>query len=221
MGELLDYRPMKSNWLTYHRGQKNFIELQPNLEIGGFLILDQCCSLHETVKINGESLKKSWNKNFEYYEKTLSAKNWIANKYDIEAPQSCYPIYFFSVGEGEKEKVVYIGKTASEHGRFTNGHKACSLLHHPKYDNLPKRLYQCSIQFLNTKSGIVPIEWVQPLEYALDLLSKIEAMLIYEFQPELNTHYKSNIKQFDMGVIHIQNISSNSSFLWDYFVYGR
>lgn len=220
MGELLDYRPMGSNWPTYHRGQKNPRELDPNLEVGGFLILDQCYSLHETLNINGESLAQSWKSNLMYYNKTIKQNKWISAK-DKDIPLSCFPIYIFSVGDGEKERVVYVGKTASTHGRFKNGHKVCSLLHHPNYNNMTKRLYQCSIQFLNYRNGIVPIEWIQPLDYALTLLSNIEAMLIYEFQPELNKHYKNKVKPFEMRVIHIQNISGNSGFLHDNFVYGK
>ena len=183
MGELFDYRPMKSNWSTYHRGQKNKKLLHADLEMGGFLLLDECYSLHESININAESLKKSWMINLKYYQSTF--KDNILNM-----PKPCFPIYIFSVGDGEEEKVVYIGKTASQHGRFKNGHKVCILLHNSKYDGLSKKLYQCSIQFLNKQKNILPIEWLQPLEYGLDILSKVEAMLIHEFQPEFNIHYK-------------------------------
>lgn len=56
--------------------------------------------------------------------------------------QERYPLYVWTIGEGESEQIIYLGKRASgKTNRFTNGHAAAIALLHPNFAHLRKRIY--------------------------------------------------------------------------------
>ena len=88
-----------------------------------------------------------------------------------DPPNLCYPLYMFTVGDGENERVAYIGKTSSSKGRFYSGHSASTKLHAPKYNGLNKRIYLGGIVLLSKDNEYQPLEWVHPLEMAMKIFS--------------------------------------------------
>jgi len=138
-----------------------------------------------------------------------------------EPPTLCYPLYLISVGDDSEERVVYVGKTSATQPRFRQGHAALTKLLHPKYDGMSKRVYFGSVVLLSNDVEYFPLEWVRPLEMAKQLLSSIEAQVIYHFMPELNTHhvYHDNVK-WKFPSLHIQNFTNVTEFLDDEFVWA-
>lgn len=124
-----------------------------------------------------------------------------------EPPVFCLPIYLVSVGQGEDERVVYIGKTSSS-TRFTNGHRVGLKLHHPEYAQLVKTVYRCSV-LLYVHDEYVALEWVQPEALAEKILDRVESVLIYALQPELNVA-KRRRPNLDKPIeIHVQNYAQS------------
>ncbi|CEP99580.1 hypothetical protein [Paraclostridium sordellii] len=227
-----DFSPL-SQWI---KGQSKLplfstIEkIEPLFEYGSFLSLDKHYYLHEIDKATAQSLSISWTNTETYISKSRKVLNTdlitvlddsktAALKSELgEPPSHCYPIYIVSVGEGELERVVYIGKTSSKKNRFSGGHKVAIKLHNPKYEGLVKNIYFCCVVFLTPNKDYLPLEWIQPKEKALDLLDSVESHLIYSFLPELNVQKKNkNYSKYDMN-FHIQNFSNHSNFLDGTFV---
>lgn len=204
----LTYRPLENgtNEIYFRRSLKDPSLLVPEKEIGCFLVLQSTYALHETIGLSAQSLDISWQAN----------QNYIFSNYAGEAPLGCYPIYLITVGDGENERLVYIGKTSSKSSRFSSGHSAITKLHHPKYDGLSKRVYLCCVVFLNNRNTI-PIEWVKPYTFAENLLSKFEANLIFWNKPELNTKHMKREPLFEYGQVHAQNVTGVTYFWHDKF----
>ncbi|MEH6908814.1 hypothetical protein [Neobacillus drentensis] len=81
-------------------------------------------------------------------------------------------------------------------------------LHAPEFDGLSKHIYFGTFVFLDNKRKSMPLEFIQLYEDAKNLLSNLEAGLIYNLKPELNTIYLSkNHARFNMFV-NIENHSS-------------
>lgn len=205
----LIYRPLQYPWNNtyFHRALKDPDLFAP--EKGGdcFLVVQSVCGLHESVNLAAQSLDESWRENDEYIKSGCVGT----------PPLACHPIYLISIGDGEEEKIVYVGKTSSNSSRFSSGHAAISKLHAPEYDGLSKRLYLCGVVFL--KSGKeIPVEWVNPFCHAESLLKSFEANLIYWTQPELNTQHKSSEPIFEYGQVHVQNVTGSTSFWHDKFI---
>ncbi|GHA42527.1 GIY-YIG nuclease family protein [Photobacterium aphoticum] len=203
------FRPLWNypNQMYLKRGLKNVELLQPTEGIGCFLAIQTANELYKSVDLKPQSLKESWSDNVHYLE-----SNCIG-----DAPLACYPIYLITVGDDDDEKLVYVGKTSSSNSRFKSGHKAISLLHHPKYDGLSKRLYQCSVIFIKDGKHL-PIELIQPYELSAEILSSFEANLIYITQPELNVQYRKEEPEFLYSQIHVQNICNETDFWQDEFI---
>lgn len=201
------YRPLESpaSYCDFMLGIKDNSLLEPIKARGYFLNLQSVHLLHETVGLSAQSLRKSWHEN----------ENFCQSDKSGQPPLAAYPIYLITVGDAEKERVVYIGKTSSNSSRFSSGHSAISKLHHPKYDGLSKRLYLCCVVFLSKTLGSIPIEWVKPLGFAESLLNSFEANLIYWEQPELNKQHKSKEPIFEYGQVHVQNLTSGATDFWD------
>jgi len=222
-------------WLDRSASLSGFVDLhknQPNREWGCFLALDVAHSVHESISLQAESLAASWKATHEYVASALrliKAKRPVdLDSYEAalireeigRPPDLCYPMYLLTVAKGDDERLVYIGKTSTDRGRFRGGHAALTKLHHPKYDGYAKRLYLGAIVFLTARKEYQPLEWVKPLERAHELLASVEAQLIYEFKPELNTqHVSRNNARWPLQ-IHIQNFSGVSRYLNDYFCYA-
>lgn len=219
-------------WLDRRDPLHSFIDLDnrpPNQEFGGFLSLDFVVPAHESLDLEAESLADSWRKTHDYVTSALSiidAENplWL-DRDEVEMireklgepPPMCYPIYLITVGEGEAERLVYVGKTSSSQGRFRGGHAAFGKLLNPKYDGQSKRIYLGAVVLLADDNSCQPLEWVKPLERAEMLLKSIEAQLIYSYKPELNTqHVKVYNAKWPVS-LHIQNFSGATSFLHDEF----
>lgn len=208
MTKTFEYHPLASpaNWISFQIAKTNHAWHAPNLELGAFLVLHSIHGLHETVDLPSQSLNASWLENDRHFH---------ANDRHAPSPLACMPIYLISVGSGKDERVVYVGKTTSSSSRFVAGHKAMTLLHAPRYGGLKKRLYRCCVVLLSDRKNEIPIEWITPYEAGKKMLSIFESLLIYHFQPELNTQLKSKPPQTSIGSIHIQNVTYKTSFLND------
>lgn len=204
----LTYRPLDKpfNKFNFNRTLEDPSLLIPDKEIGCFLVLQSSHALHETLELTAQSLETSWQANQKYISSGCPGK----------PPLACYPIYLITVGDGENERLVYIGKTSSKSSRFSSGHAALTKLHHPKYDGLSKRVYLCCVVFLKDGHEI-PIEWIKPFEFAENLLESFEANLIYWNKPELNTQHIKCEPLFEYGQVHAQNVSGSTLFWHDKF----
>ena len=222
-------------WLKRESYLPAFVDLQqepPRAEYGGGIALDLALPAHESLSAPAESLESSWIEVHEYVNKALTlidaeAPGWIDSdevrmiKEELgEPPALCYPLYFVSVGDARQERLVYVGKSSAKGGRFRQGHAALTKLLHPKYDGLAKRVYFGSVVLQSSRGEYLPLEWVMPLDFSKQLLSSIEAQLIYWFKPELNSHHVANDNaKCKCTPLHIQNFSGVSRFLDDEFVY--
>lgn len=207
-----------------------------NSEYGCFIGLDVCFPLHKVLEIEAQSLEDTWNE-INYYltnafriitdeygedlgieeaEKLRDVDRKIIQEIEYQLktpPNACYPIYFISVGDGTEERLVYVGKTSSKTHRFSGGHSAALKLHAPEYEGLSKHIYFGTVVLLDQEKNYMPLEFIQPLEDAKNLLSTIEAGLIYNLKPELNSTYLNNSHaRFDM-LVNIENHSFRSNFL--------
>jgi hypothetical protein len=225
-----------SGWLERRDPLRSFVDLEnrpPSQELGGFLSLDCVVPVHESLQLEAESLVASWRKTHDYVSEALSIIRaeepmWLDHE-EVEMireelgdpPPLCYPIYLITVGDGEAERLVYVGKTSSSKGRFKGGHAAFTKLLDPRYDGKQKRLYLGAIVLLTEDKSYQPLEWVKPLATAESLLASIEAQLIFEFKPELNTHHVHADNAKWPVILHIQNFSSVTSFLSDKFCFPR
>jgi len=206
-----------------------------NSEYGCFIGLDACFPLYKVLEMDAQSLEGTWNEVNDY---VANAFEIITEEYGEElgideeeklrdvdreiiyeiqqrktAPTACYPIYFISVGDDTEERLVYVGKTSSKSHRFSGGHSAALKLHAPEYEGLSKHIYFGTVVYLDHKRKIMPLEFIQPYEDANNLLSNLEAGLIYNLKPELNTIYLSNNHaRFNMYV-NIENHSSRPNLL--------
>lgn len=215
---------------------KNFYRnSKPDLELGAFISLDVATDLHLVNTIDTGNLYDSWHKNKDYIEKACyftgvsddneydqdnEEKRMILNKLG-EPPLCCYNLYFITVYNAEEEKLVYIGKTDSRKSRFSNGHLAALKLHDPKYNKYCKRVYFGTLMYLSEDGEYIPLEFITPFNVAKKYLSEMEAFLIDWFNPELNKKSESIGNMKYASIVHIQNFSQVSSFLHDYFVYGK
>ncbi|WP_348622006.1 hypothetical protein [Paenibacillus polymyxa] len=218
-------------WLERKRTLPAFAYLeegQPEFNLGGFLGMDVCYPLHEVNMHIPRSLETTWNMVREYVNEALvitqnNTGNWLDReevemiKKELgEPPNHCYPIYIVTVGTFPNEKIVYIGKTSSNLSRFAGGHRVALKLHDPIYNNLPKRVYFCSVSFLVGKEYL-PIEWISPIEEAKTILDSVESQLISSFQPELNrSKTKRNYSKHPI-MLQLQNFTG-SRFLHDEMV---
>ncbi|USK45520.1 hypothetical protein [Cytobacillus oceanisediminis] len=234
------YSPL-SFWLDRKREIPTlnfFSDLNPNFELGFFLSLDICKPLHEVLDVENQSLINSWHKTNNYIMKSLDFLEtnyneeyesdeitidldrelvWNIKDNIGEPPSHCYPIYLITVGTGENERIVYVGKTSSKVHRFAGGHRVALKLHNPKYMNLEKKIYFGCVVFL-TDEDHLPLEWMHPLSKAIKILDSVESGLIYHFKPELNTmKMKKNYSTF-YSQLHIQNFTKKTRFLHDTFI---
>ncbi len=166
------------------------------------------CSLAETRRATNEYLKRAdalidglWGGRLESEERDLILENLG------EPPAFCLPIYLVSVGQGEDERVVYVGKTCSS-TRFANGHRVGIKLHHPKYDQLAKTVYRCSV-LLDVHDEYVALEWVEPVELAHSVLDDVESVLIHALQPDLNVAKRRRPAVGRPVHIHFQNYAQS------------
>ena len=228
------HSPLQS-WLDRNDPLGSFIDLDkrpPNYEFGGFLGIDLVVPIYESISLAPESLESSWKAVNDYVDSALELidsdrPHWLDHEEVFmireelgDPPNFCYPIYIFSVGDKEKERAVYVGKTSSSTSRFCNGHVVCAKLHRPEYEAMSKRLYLGTIVLLADDKEYQPLEWVHPFEKAIETLNSIEAQLIYDLKPELNTHHKDeNNVTVPITPIHIQNFTEQTNFLNDHFCF--
>ncbi len=204
----------------------------PNLELGGFLGLTRMLKLHESADLPAISLRDSWQLHRNYVEQSLILINsdepgWVDREEAelIEAelgppPGACTPIYLITVRRNRSERVVYVGRTSASSRRFYGGHAAFLKLHYPRYRSFSKHLYLGCVMLL-TDDDYLPLEWIQPLSRALSILLDVEAQLIFEFKPELNSTQKRHYRAKLPITLHIQNFTGESDFLNDCFVFPR
>jgi len=165
-------------------------------------------SLSETRRASSTYLKRAEELIDGLWGGTLDSEERDLIKTNLgQPPDFCCPIYIVSVGEGDDEQVVYVGKTCSS-TRFANGHRVGLKLHHPKYAHLVKTVYRCSV-LLDIHDEYVALEWVDPGTLAERMLDCVESVLIHAMQPELNVA-KRRRPAVDLSVhIHVQNYVSS------------
>jgi hypothetical protein len=225
-----------SGWL---RGQTSYnafhFSAQPkiNLQAGGFVAIDRSVPVYQAGEVPAQSLEEAWHTVRQYVEEACELVHAgdecpRLDKDEIDMiltglgrpPPPCYPVYFIAVRDraSEEERLVYVGKTSSSSNRFSGGHAALTKLHDPLYDGTDKVLYLGTVMLQDIDNEYLPLEAVQPLEKAKAMLVSIEAQLIYELKPELNTQGRARDNtRSPLNVIHIQN--SISKFLQNTFVF--
>lgn len=198
-----------------------------NFEMGFFMALDEWYYVYESLEIEAQSLIEGRESSEKYFKDTLeilekynSIENVSNKKIDIytdkeilynikeelgQPPNICKPIYIITVEESEIERVVYIGKTNSTRKRFVGGHTAITKLHNSVYEGTIKRIYLGDIMFLSDENEYIPMEFLSKEEESNNLILQIEAALIHNLKPELNTQ-QINKKNFSINSqIFIQN----------------
>lgn len=229
----MERQPNLYSWLEGHSDLSGFGQMvAPFMEYGGFVTLDVAVPLHQTVELQPESLGVAWKKAKEFVDRALvlvdmdepmgldKEESLMIREALGEPPSGARPLYLISVGDGENERIVYIGKTASNTARFRGGHPAITRLHDPKYDTLSKRVYLGQVMLLSAEKDYLPLEWIQPTALGDEILSSIEAQLIHHLQPELNTqHRRHNNAKWPVS-LHIQNCVDGSNILDGKFSWG-
>lgn len=219
-------------WLNRIHPLPSFKYLQdtsPILDLGASVIFDDYVPLYKLHRKEAQSLTISWEEKRNYVELALDIIDsdeggWL-DREEVQMildelgppPDSCYPIYMFTVKRDEFEEVLYIGKTSSKFSRFSGGHTAAIKIHHPKYDGFEKRVYFGCVTFLD-EDNYLPLEWIHPKKFSLELLDSIESQLIHSLKPALNTHKKKHYRALLPTSIHIQNTCSDSMYLNDYMI---
>lgn len=190
-----------------------------------FIALDTFFEVHEAPQIPLKTLEQSW----------LDAKEYVSRACQLlgrsrpgssltegerttvlaalgEPPGPAWPLYFFTVGNLDEERIVYIGKTNAKTHRFYTGHSAITALHRPEYKALPTRLYLATVTMYSNEGHYIPLEWVHPDSLRETLWTDAEAQLIYYFQPELNTELKAADSSKMPTRITIHNYSGTDNF---------
>lgn len=232
----IESKSFLSTWLNGFETLETLLNgarLTPDLEFGAWIALEEVYFAHNALGIKSQSLPQSWLNTEAYVQNALKLvvheederpellRIEHEDRADIicelgKPPLPCLPLYIFSVDDGKNEVPVYIGKTNSQSGRFSGGHKACVKLLDPKYSNCVKRIYMCQVVFLSEVGGeYLPLEWVRPHEKAAALLDHAESFLIHRFQPEFNV-YKKQKKTSKLEIDYVVvNYSDRDSFLED------
>lgn len=219
-------------WLNRIHPLPSFKYLQdtsPVLEHGASVILDNNVPLYKLHRQRAQSLSISWEHQRHYIELALDIINsndggWL-DREEVQMildelgppPEACYPIYMFTIKRDEFEEGLYIGKTSSKFSRFSGGHTAAVKMHHPKYDSFEKKVYFGCVTFLD-EDNYLPLEWIHPKKFSLELLDSIESQLIHSLKPAFNTQKKKNYRALHPTTIHIQNTSTESIYLNGYMI---
>jgi len=134
-----------------------------------------------------------------------------------DPPPPCLPIYLISLRDKNGvEELVYVGITSTTN-RFLGGHKVALRLHHPKFQQYDKLIYQCVV-WLHFDDEYIALEWLEPEGLPDAFLESVEAQLIYHFQPRFNIQKKKKFSaKYPLG-LHIQN-SLGEKFLSDQMVF--
>ena len=219
-------------WLKGQARLPPFVDMKKDWmdqERGGFLAIDVHVPAHESMDLPAESLEASWKHCHEYVSHALeliradepvcldSYERDLVRRELGDPPTLCHPIYLITIANEHEERLVYVGKTSTDHGRFRGGHRALSRLLDPKYDGFTKNIYLAAVVLLSRDSDTIPLEWVQSLSEAKGILASYESQLIYDFKPELNSQHVEHHNSTWPVQIHIQNFSGHSRFLNDYF----
>lgn len=189
-------------------------------ELGAFIWLTDPLALHEAGLIQAQSLENAWLGLRDYVSKACEViaaeePSWLDRDEAFMIPEALgppppqsHPLYLMTVAApGEKERIVYVGKTSSRSSRFSGGHAAMTRLHHPDYSGLEKRIYPALVMFCDQSGSYLPLEAVAPLDTAKRLLSTLEAQLIHHFAPHLNVQGKRRYLAQGPMVIQIQSES--------------
>jgi len=220
-------------WLNGQESLGSFVNgsrLFLDKEFGGWISLEKVVEAHLCYEVDGQSLEETWKDTDKYVEDALkiihTANDELPEDTLIdgedrrniifklgEPPAPCYPLYIFSVGDGDDEEIVYIGLTNSSASRFSSGHRACIKLLDPLYNNKRKRLYLCHVMLISKNDGYLPLEWVKPYMVAKQLLDDFESQLIFHYQPRFNEKKKQNYCAKNSHILRIVNYTGQTSFL--------
>lgn len=220
-------------WLARRTPDLPFLDPKrtPNLKDGtAGIIFDIVRPIHTATILKPQSLQQSWQAIREYTTKALEVINADTplglDREEVEMidealgppPPQCYPLYMITVTEpAGRESCVYIGKTSSGRNRFAGGHAAFTKLHDPAYSSHRKNIYLACITLLDEDVNYIPLEFVTPLATAEKILKSVEAQMIYELQPALNTQQKKKYNCAFPLILQIQNFTSD--YLKDTFLY--
>jgi hypothetical protein len=95
---------------------------KPDDELGDFLGLDHVVPIYQSFDIQAQNLAEPCNASHQYMEKALrlihsdgyphlDGDEARVTPHEFgEPPEHCYPIYIFSIGTGDNEREVYVGK---------------------------------------------------------------------------------------------------------------
>lgn len=222
-------------WLKGTYQMPDFLDLTqalPNLNEGVWLGINRCMALHQVNDNDLFVFDDAWRDYNNYYRKAVRMAldykpgNTLdhEDRYNIlrrlgPPPPVCYPIYIITCRQGEKEELIYIGKTASKHSRFAGGHSAALKLHDPRYKDCEKLIYQAQVMTFNTRHAYLPLELIGDKHTGDKILNDVESILIFYYQPELNSKKKENCCAENDFTIHIQNFGSEGRFLKDEVIF--
>lgn len=132
-------------------------------------------------------LKRFRAKNMKIYNKL---KNQATSHHPL-VEDIATPIYLITrIHEGPGD-LVYVGKAQSETNRFVGGHISLLKLLDPQYKEYDKFISFAVIYIRTEKGDQLPVEWVEDKKLRDAIIKDVEQSLIWKFQPEYNTHYKS------------------------------
>ena len=187
--------------------------------------------LHQAGEIRAQSLHEGWSDVQKYMEAALALlgadePGWLSREdaWEIEnelgvPPLVTNPMYFMSVKNQVEERLVYVGKTSLTRSRFSGGHAAITKLHDPRFNGFEKKLYLASLMF-HDDFDYLPIEYIREIDRAEKLLSSIEAQIIYDLQPELNTSHRKSFGSHWPIQVMFENSVNGSTFLKGMSSYG-
>lgn len=121
----------------------------------------------------------------------------IYNKLSLGAPYHpllediATPIYIITRIDTGLGEIVYVGKAQSTTNRFSGGHIVLLKLLDPNYKDYDKFISFAVINVKTVSGELVPVEWIEDKALRENLVKHVEQSLIWKFQPEYNTHYKS------------------------------
>lgn len=222
-----------TRWLNGQESLESYVDGSRfffDQEFGGWIALEKIIEVHKSYELDAQSLEESWNKTQGYVAGALALVHTCKdeNPQDLEIehedrgdilhqlgepPKSCYPLYMFSVESNQVEELVYVGLTNSEKSRFSAGHRACTKLLDPQYNNHIKRLYLCRVVLLSKNKDYLPLEWVNPYPLAKQLLDDFESQLIFKFQPVFNDKKKTTNCVKNLISMTIVNYTDETDFL--------
>lgn len=190
-------------WLANEMSTQDMRQALKNVEPGSIqiaVVLSSPIALHDSCKIPAQSFRKHSKGSQQYVNKVEkkiaeeAGNGWIdAHLRNVvvdslgEPPMPSCPLYFITAENGKSKKILYVGRTSAETGRFENGHVAITKLHAPKFGGFQKNIYMASVLARIGDDIWVNLELVTPGDRPQRILKDVELQLIFLLKPKLNT----------------------------------